>query len=868
MQPRIRQATRAVLRCPGLADAPDPVRLAALVIMAKTRAETGVVEISGRELGRWIGLSQSRVASAVVPELRRRGVVRIGTAEGEFGEDAGLRCELVPMWDAQGVMGHPLVLAKDELATMLRFVEALFAPGWGGKTAPGLLASRTGRGAATDRLALLLMTLDTTAEGRVRLCGGVADRQRGRPAVTLARMLGCTPSGAEGVLGRLAKAGVALCVRKRTGSDLQQESRLVIPAVAAAHHTGKSGASTPETSAARPNPFVADPGDTARPVQSTPAGDKPQVSGPEADWRAGVAEPGDTATLHTDHSSVASEVGKSAGACGFSGYSRGRSSDLPGRAGAHEEQDGDQARRLTLVGGPDDPLRGEQQHPTPQQHTDPEQTADTASAECGQDAAAQLLADMGGRYDGGLRWRVPRPRRELQVALAPVEALWDRLPRESTRRLVEKSTRRELRRVATWLGEDRAKQYLAKRLTRRLTEQPGRAFGVKNPVAWMLERGLPRRSDCGDMRCDEGVLMHSGAECALCEDVVLDLRGRRRRVAAEVQDQLPADATPAVQHEAFEDRLREAVADDAARSEQRRRAHAEAQAEAAASAAKDRARQEAEEARHRAMPCVQCGEPESAGLCPVCPEHRETEKLIEEAVALVAGGCGDPDDPVLTAALAVNAETEARTRIQDACVRLDASGGTDVSIALEGRGMAELIVREYRATALRTLGRESQAEAEARSAHAAQMRRRHLHPSAEAVEQAAAEAAEEARRRTAEHLLAQRSTAWLTTHTQLPTMAPALQKRSAAYEAGAAQAHTAAAARPAQDHRAEQPADTRPGKRLLRPEPEVLHAAEAEETARLRAQIAAEMPGLAAITAAHHGAIYDMPAQPVIGSES
>ncbi|MGD3113014.1 hypothetical protein [Streptomyces sp. YGL11-2] len=55
----------------------------------------------------------------------------------------------------------------------------------------------------------------------------------------------------------------------------------------------------------------------------------------------------------------------------------------------------------------------------------------------------------------------------------------------------------------------------------------------------------------------------------------------------------------------------------------------------------------------------------------------------------------------------------------------------------------------------------------------------------------------------------------------------------------------------------------------MRPEPDELKAAaEAEETARLRAQIAAQMPGLAAWTAAHHGVTYDMPARPLAGSDS
>lgn len=817
MQPRLRQAVRAVLRWPGLAGAKDPVRLAALVLMAKASSETGEVEITARELGRWIGLSQSQVSSSVVPALRERGVAQIESRPGEFGQDAGLRCRLVPLGEARGVVGHPLALRTTELATMLRLFEGLFAPGWGGATQPGLLAARTGRGAATDRLALLLLALETTERGQLRLCGGAADKQRGRPAVTLARMLGCKPAGAESVLGRLVDVGVVVLARKHTRSALHGQSRLVIPAVAAAHRAGKAGASTPETSAARPNLSLADPGDAAMPGQDSPAEEKPQVSGSDADQMRGIGEPGDTATLHTDHPSVVAEVGEGEGAFGFSGYGREGSGDLPGRAGAREDQSGDQARRLNLVGSPQGPLRGEQQTPPiPQQHTGSKQAADTAGAEAGQDAAAQLLADMGGRHSSGLRGRVPRPRRELQVALAPVEVLWDRLEPSGSRGVVEKAARLELRRVANWLGEDRAEQYLAERLTRRLTAQPGRAFGVKDPVAWMLERGLPRRSDCGDMRCDEGILMHSGADCALCEDIVLDLRARRRRVAAEVQAGL-SDATPEQEREVFEDRLREVVDADAARSEARRREHAAMEAASQAAAAAARARREAEEAARRAMPCAQCGEPDAGGLCPVCREHRETEKRIGEAVAFVAAGCGDPDDPALTAALAASAETEARTRIQDACARLDASGATDVSIALEGRGMAELIAREYRATALRMLGWGPQAEAEARSAHAAQMRRRHLHPSIEAAEQAAEQAAEEARGRAAEHLLVQRGTAWLTAHAQGPAMAPELQERSAAYEAGAAQARAAAAAH------AEQDADVRLGKNLLvRPEPDAL----------------------------------------------
>ncbi|MEU6965007.1 hypothetical protein [Streptomyces chrestomyceticus] len=114
----------------------------------------------------------------------------------------------------------------------------------------------------------------------------------------------------------------------------------------------------------------------------------------------------------------------------------------------------------------------------------------------------------------------------------------------------------------------------------------------------------------------------------------------------------------------------------------------------------------------------------------------------------------------------------------------------------------------------------------------------------------------------AEHLLARRATAWLTARLQGPDMAPEFQERSAAYAAGAARARAAGATHPAQG------SAVRPGRELLaRPEPDVMKAAaEAEETARLRAQIAAQMPELAAVTAARHGVTYDMPTRPAAGA--
>ncbi|MCE0446787.1 hypothetical protein LT493_26005 [Streptomyces tricolor] len=227
---------------PGLEGAPDAVRLAVVVLASRTPSESGVVEIRTGELGRWLGLSASYVASGVVPVLRRSGVVEVETAPGEYGQHAGLRCKVLPLWAARGVVGHPLALSKKEFATLLRLLEAVMAPGWvhrdGRVTPAGLLGTRTGRGAATDRLALLLLVLEARETGRVRLCGGTVDTKRGRAAATVARLLGCTASAGERVLERLEDRGLVLRVRLRTGSGLANRSRLMVPAVAAAHgHT-------------------------------------------------------------------------------------------------------------------------------------------------------------------------------------------------------------------------------------------------------------------------------------------------------------------------------------------------------------------------------------------------------------------------------------------------------------------------------------------------------------------------------------------------------------------------------------------------------------------------------------------------------
>ena len=192
---RLERAVRVLLDAPGLMNASDPVRLAVLVLMARTPWATGLVETTSRDLGQWLGLSVSHMQSVVLPDLRHSGAVATRTLTGEFGEDRSLACEVLPLHTARRVSGNPLALSPEDLTAWQLLMEALMSPTrsprGGIHTTAGLLNGRTGRGASTDRLALLLLVLEAAATGRVRLRGGSVDTHRGRAAATLARLLGC-----------------------------------------------------------------------------------------------------------------------------------------------------------------------------------------------------------------------------------------------------------------------------------------------------------------------------------------------------------------------------------------------------------------------------------------------------------------------------------------------------------------------------------------------------------------------------------------------------------------------------------------------------------------------------------------------------
>ncbi|MFE5372784.1 hypothetical protein [Streptomyces mirabilis] len=452
-------------------------------------------------------MSTSYVASVVVPGLRRSGVAEIATVQGEAGEDRGLECKVLPLWGARGRTGHPLALEKKEFATLLRLLEAVMAPGWvhrdGSVTPAGLLGSRTGRGAATDRLALLLLVLEATETGRVRQCGGLVDTKRGRAAATVARLLGCRASAGERVLERLEERGLVRRIRLRTASGLAHRSRLMVPAVTAAH--GRGGAANGEEDRATAvDPYLSEPDVAAGRIDAPGAAADAQVSEVQEEVGAEMAEPDVPIALHTDHTSVASEIGGVAVAGGFSGEGRGGNHRRPERACTGEDQvpgsvAGDQLPASSGEGGP---LRGEQPKESP--------AAEVAvQAEVAAASRARLTVVDGGRQQQG-QGVADLPDLRLRVALAPVSWLWSQLSR-GQQKVASRAISQALDVLEGICSPEAAPQLLADRLTDRLQEVRGEAL-VREPMGWLLRRGLVQRQACSDRRCDDGIRLDTGAD--------------------------------------------------------------------------------------------------------------------------------------------------------------------------------------------------------------------------------------------------------------------------------------------------------------------------------------------------------------------
>ncbi|MEU7428407.1 hypothetical protein [Streptomyces sp. NPDC040750] len=779
MRLRLLAAVRALLSDPSIAELKDAPKLAAVVLYAKSRAPKGAkndnqTSIWVAELGRWLGVGESSVHRYVLAPLRKSDALHTKVVTDAQGHPTGLDCLVMPLWRARksGGGSHPLALSKAELATLLRLVEALFGPGWApGAKEPvpaGLLAGRTGKGAATDRLGLLLMVLNTRASGWLQLCGGSVKAREGRGAATLARLLGCSPAGARKVLARLAEAGVVVRQHKVTATRMRGRGRVMLLPVARAYGRTlapvEAGSGSGAVFLQRPDGACGDhaPAEAAGPLGTS------GIGGAEEAGKAGDQERPDGAELHADHASVVTPVVPPQLSCGFSGEGRGAECRRPKRACLREDQAADGETGVAESASPaaeEGPLRGEKPEESPVEVREGQRAAGAVAG--GRPKAvgwekAQQQRRVGLPADLGLR-----------VALRPVAGLWERLSGWQQGQ-VEAAAQAELTRLAGMLERpEMAPRLLADRCTDRLEETGGEAL-VDRPFPWLMRRGLVQRQACSDPRCDDGIRLDTGAECENCGNVVHIRRARRAKIAAEVDRELPG-LSEGERRRVLEERLREQAAIEAedfvwrreqARAEQARR-------DAARAAARERAERECQaaadaDAVRQALPCADCGLQRSAGLCEACGFRRRTEAVIVEAGLIAATWSADLDDADDVAAVAahVRASLEADiARARHEFLELMEPGALEADPVLAASALAfaalqavEQALPEYRSSALGRLGRTEEAEAEARRAYKTEQGRRwykHNPHGADAVA-AATKAADAARERTAQYLLAAR----------------------------------------------------------------------------------------------------------------
>ncbi|MFD9771653.1 hypothetical protein ACFWXE_15235 [[Kitasatospora] papulosa] len=738
------------------------------------------MELRAGELARWLGVSKSYIDHRVLPGLRASGAVATEvvtkTVDGVRRVD-GLRWELLPLTAAQA-RGNPqaLVLKKRELAVLLALCEALFAPGWApvGKreTPAGLLGARRGRGAAAERLALLRLVLAARSDGRVRLVGGAVAAGWDRADATVARMLGCSAAEAARVVDGLIQQGL-LEVRGRgvPGARI----RMVVPAVAAAH--GRSAVAelrvVPDPAEAEQAEDVApeqvqvcvhcasgldeagpeepgegwvqegffavvdggwdDEGDSAlrgQEATEVPRTDSENASDlGECEDQEGIgvfgAETGG-ALLHAHHAPVVTHGGSGAASSCFSGEAASGFPPLPERADGRETESGSGSGRIGVVdepGGRGGPLRGEQQ---------PDR-----AGEC-QTAPEPVVA-----RPVPMRWSLPRG---LERVLDPVRLEWARIRHAGGRTRVRVALQAELRRVAGIVGSEQAPVVLAERLERRLAAQHGER--VREPVGWLLSRGLPQRAECYATACDDQVRMDTGLVCPSCELLIGDRRALRHQVGRAVAAELPR-LTPAEARAEVERRLSREVAQRAARDAVRREQAAVERARREVVWAQQREELESAKAALAARPCEECGVPEAGGLCLVCSQNRTARAAVEQAAQVAAAVSGPVQD------LGVVAERLAacRVRLEDEVGRLTRrlrrEGMPEAAVAWEARTLAEQLLRQERARAMDALLASEEARAEAERVFAVERARR-------GGEEQARAAAEEARHRCAELLLAQR----------------------------------------------------------------------------------------------------------------
>ncbi|WP_326813226.1 hypothetical protein [Streptomyces scopuliridis] len=745
---------------PRLDGASDPVRLTSVLVLAKAPAASSHVITMSRDLAGWLGYGVSHVLHTVVPDVRASGIATCVPARDAAGWTHALDFELLPLKEARGRRGlSPLsLLSRRDLATFLRFCEAVLCPGWAPRDRPatpaGFLALRRGRGSATDRLAMLLLALSARADGRVPMASGRLPKGCNRSEATVAKLLGCSVEDARPVLKRLlALEGVAWDRPERYGED-----RLLVPAIRDAYERARAA------SKAAPEPSAEDA--SASPAPAAPeepdagcarCGDEGECEGlllagdgwaqlsfedvpVEVPGACGVQEPDVEASSqveagfdggsgeavgagpHTAHPPVVSLSSSSAGALDcFSGSAVLGEDRLRERAGADENLPGASGALAGAARGTG-PLRGEQY-----------------SASTGSGWGSPVRT-------GGFVRPVGVPE-DLKVALAPVAWLWAGLERASTGAWLAKTVRLELVRLRSFVGDGEgvAERRLAERLKRRLDRQGTRP--VQDLAAWLIRRGLPQNNGCWSNLCDDGIRIDSGGCCPSCDCLIGDRRGLRRIVATEVAAQHPHVAA-GERRGVYEEALRAKVEYQSTVDVVRRERAAERQVAFYAAIEEQKAQLAEEEVRRAARPCEDCGRAEAAGLCPVCSLRRSTKALVDQAVDVAVAVRADVDDPQAVAMLTAQVGEDTWAFVRGAV----ASDGADdpVCRAFAEKDLATKVLEQRRQRALERLRESGPAGMEA--AHVRRMTLHGMFPTDKNRERAE-KAAAKARERVAQDLL-------------------------------------------------------------------------------------------------------------------
>ncbi|MFE4309203.1 hypothetical protein ACFRR6_24500 [Streptomyces sp. NPDC056891] len=252
--------------------------------------------------------------------------------------------------------------------------------------------------------------------------------------------------------------------------------------------------------------------------------------------------------------------------------------------------------------------------------------------------------------------------------------------------------------------------------------------------------------------------MDTGEVCRACEELIADRRALRRGVAARLSTHstgLPAPAGPGDARKGMFEALlkQEFTAQEARRAALRERAAEERAARDAAVAARQ-AQVEAAAAARRAAPCQECGRQTAAEVCAICSGWKAVEIAAAETADLARARWTGPTAPAAGDRAAEQAAAEVRGEAEQAASRGRAQGATEETAVLMAKLTAELTAWERRQSALASLAQDARADAEAAAAFETEMRRSHLHPPANDARRAASAAAEAARLRVAEHLMA------------------------------------------------------------------------------------------------------------------